>query len=106
MYCTYCILAKPTVLNVKSAVGWIREYFIENDYYARVRTFSRFLCRLRTTEQCCLHYLADLAAAACQRQAVRKKNASNYWMDDASRATLISLIAEQEGINKEGVKKL
>ena len=47
MYCTYCILAKPTVLNVKSAVGWIREYFIENDYYARVRTFSRFLCRLR-----------------------------------------------------------
>ena len=50
MYCTYCILAKPTVLNVKSAVGWIREYFIENDYYARVRTFSRFLCRLRTTE--------------------------------------------------------
>ena len=28
-------------------LGWIREYFIENDYYARVRTFSRFLCRLR-----------------------------------------------------------
>lgn len=50
VYVLYCFVAKPTVLNVKSAVGWIREYFIENDYYARVRTFSRFLCRLRTTE--------------------------------------------------------